>query len=421
MGMLFNSYPFLFLFLPLTLLGYYLISKKNLQLWFLFLSSVFFYAYWSTVYVFLLLFTVVLDFYIAKAIYYTKTQKMRKTLLLISVVANLSVLGFFKYYNFFADSLNGLFHVGGGQGSILPALQLVLPIGISFYTFQSMSYVIDVYRRVSDAHARLLEFAGYVTLFPHQISGPLVRHNQIVPQLEGSSTYVFNAENFIEDMDFDNSSEWARDSFLYRKVLAQYKESVESRMPTFNQLMTVYTHGSYVNNQGDGGIGDYSHRLSVSMSDYLDFEQKVVELAGASGRNVIFVLVGDHKPALSKTFYDRDISADYYMSGREAPTKEDYRFSFNLPSEGLMEIGRVPVFIKVVAPKRKNDLDSLNIALDKPMYCFPGYLASIMAESQSKYFSRLRDICENNAPRVLMDPEWQRKAFPLEVYAEQIF
>ncbi|WP_415062029.1 MBOAT family O-acyltransferase [Bdellovibrio sp.] len=194
--MLFNSYPFLFLFLPLTLLGYYLISKKNLQLWFLFLSSVFFYAYWSTVYVFLLLFTVVLDFYIAKAIYYAKTQKMRKALLLISVVANLSVLGFFKYYNFFADSLNGLFHVGGGQGSILPALQLVLPIGISFYTFQSMSYVIDVYRRVSDAHAHLLEFAGYVTLFPHQISGPLVRHNQIVPQLESSNTYFFHAENF---------------------------------------------------------------------------------------------------------------------------------------------------------------------------------------------------------------------------------
>lgn len=194
--MLFNSYVFLFLFLPLTLLGYYLIKKKNIQLWFLFLSSVFFYCYWSTTYVFLLLFTVVLDFYLANRIYYAKTQKIRKVLLLISIISNLSILGFFKYYNFFADSLNGVFSSVGGQSALLPTFSLILPIGISFYTFQSMSYVIDVYRRTSDAHAHLLEFAGYVTLFPHQISGPLVRHNTIVPQLESANTYVFHSENF---------------------------------------------------------------------------------------------------------------------------------------------------------------------------------------------------------------------------------
>ncbi len=194
--MLFNSYPFLFIFLPLTLLGYYLITKKNLQLWFLFFSSVAFYAYWSKTYVFLLLFTVVLDFYVAKAIYYTKTQRNRKLLLGLSMGTNLMILGFFKYYNFFAESLNGLFQVSGKTTTLLPHLELILPIGISFYTFQSMSYVIDVYRKTSDAHANLLEFAGYVTLFPHQISGPLVRHNQIVPQLEDSKTYFFNAANF---------------------------------------------------------------------------------------------------------------------------------------------------------------------------------------------------------------------------------
>lgn len=194
--MLFNSYQFLFLFLPLTLLGYYLITKKNLQLWFLFFSSVFFYAYWSTTYVFLLLFTVVLDFYIAKNIYYAKSQRVRKALLLTSMTANLTILGFFKYYNFFADSLNGVMHFAGVSQSLLPTLSLVLPIGISFYTFQSMSYVIDVYRKTSDAHAHLLEFAGYVSLFPHQISGPLVRHNVIVPQLESSKTYFFHADNF---------------------------------------------------------------------------------------------------------------------------------------------------------------------------------------------------------------------------------
>jgi alginate O-acetyltransferase complex protein AlgI len=193
--MLFNSYPFILLFLPITLLGYYLITKKKLQLWFLLLASLFFYCYWSTTYVFLLLFTVVLDFYIAKKIYVAETQARRKGLLLASVLCNLSILGFFKYFNFFAESINGLFSMMGAQSS-LPYTHLILPIGISFYTFQSMSYVIDVYRKQSDAHANLLEFAGYVTLFPHQISGPLVRHNVIVPQLEASKTYLFNPENF---------------------------------------------------------------------------------------------------------------------------------------------------------------------------------------------------------------------------------
>jgi alginate O-acetyltransferase complex protein AlgI len=170
--MLFNSYPFLFIFLPITLLGYYLITKKKLQLWFLFFSSVVFYDYWSKNYFLLLMFTVVLDFYVAKAIYYSKTPRGRKALLLTSMITNLAILGFFKYYNFFAESLNGLVHVAGADSHLLPHLNLILPIGISFYTFQSMSYVIDVYRRTSDAHANLLEFAGYVTLFPHQISGP---------------------------------------------------------------------------------------------------------------------------------------------------------------------------------------------------------------------------------------------------------
>ncbi|MNK22764.1 Peptidoglycan O-acetyltransferase [compost metagenome] len=151
---------------------------------------------WSKVYVFLLLFTVVLDFYIARFISLTEDPKKRKILLWSSIVVNLGILGFFKYYNFFVHSLDGALGLVGIEDQVFPHLDLILPIGISFYTFQSMSYVIDVYRRTSDSHAHLLAFAGYVTLFPHQISGPLVRHNNIVPQLEANSTYVFHSENF---------------------------------------------------------------------------------------------------------------------------------------------------------------------------------------------------------------------------------
>jgi len=194
--MLFNSYIFIFVFLPITLLGFYLIPKRQNQLLFLLIASIAFYCYWSTRLVFFLLFTVVLDFYIARAIFNSETKFKKRLLLIISICTNLTILGFFKYYNLFADSINSIAAFSGINHGLVPILNLVLPIGISFYTFQSMSYVIDVYRNTSDAHANLLSFAGYVTLFPHQISGPLVRHNKIIPQLENAETYKFQADNF---------------------------------------------------------------------------------------------------------------------------------------------------------------------------------------------------------------------------------
>jgi len=194
--MLFNSYIFIFGFLPIVLLGYYLIPNKRLQLGFLLIASLGFYSYWSAKLVFFLIFTVILDFYIARAIHRSKTQGSKNFYLLFSLFANLSILFFFKYYNLLASSVNSVLTMTHGDSSTLPILNVILPIGISFYTFQSMSYVIDVYRGTSDVHADLLAFAGYVTLFPHQISGPLVRHNQIVPQLENPKTYFFQTDNF---------------------------------------------------------------------------------------------------------------------------------------------------------------------------------------------------------------------------------
>ncbi|MCB9072189.1 MAG: MBOAT family protein [Bdellovibrionaceae bacterium] len=199
--MLFNSYIFIFVFLPIVLAGFYFIHNKRIQLPYLFLCSIFFYAYWSKTFVFLLLFTVILDFYFARTIFISQNQRLRKFLLILSITINFSVLGFFKYYDFFATSINDTLSFVH-QKPLVPLLHLILPIGISFYTFQSMSYVIDVYRRTSSAHAGLLEFASYVTFFPHQISGPLVRHNVIVPQLENASTYVYHSDHFWRGLYF---------------------------------------------------------------------------------------------------------------------------------------------------------------------------------------------------------------------------
>lgn len=191
--MLFNSYVFIFLFFPLALLGYYSIKHRTAQLVFLFATSCVFYIYWSAAYILLMLFTVALDFYVAKFIDLSSDQKQRKALLIFSILVNLVILFFFKYFYFMLDSAASVFNVFGGHLQ-RPNWEIILPIGISFYTFQSMSYVIDVYRRHSSAHGNLLDFATYVTFFPHQISGPLVRHNQIVPQLEKKQ--LFNPERF---------------------------------------------------------------------------------------------------------------------------------------------------------------------------------------------------------------------------------
>ena len=150
--------------------------------------SLAFYAWWSVPYLLLLVAVVVLDFWLAAAIGRSQDQRERRVLLVLSLLINLGLLFAFKYAGLVAETLNVL-------GAKIPVIALVLPIGLSFYTFQSLSYVIDVYRRHSSPHPSLLSYATYVTMFPHQISGPLVRHNTIIPQLEDASTYRLQTDN----------------------------------------------------------------------------------------------------------------------------------------------------------------------------------------------------------------------------------
>jgi len=171
-----------------VLIGYYALPGAKWQLAFLLLMSLGFYAYWSIPYLFLLLVVVVLDFWLAAAIHRSGSIEARRWLLLLSLVLNLGLLFFFKYAGLISETVNTF-------GPLLPVVSLVLPIGLSFYTFQSLSYVIDVYRRHSSAHPSLLSYATYVTMFPHQISGPLVRHNTIIPQLEDPATYRAQSDN----------------------------------------------------------------------------------------------------------------------------------------------------------------------------------------------------------------------------------
>lgn len=176
--MLFSSLLFIFGFLPLVLICYFIVPKKFRNI-ILIIFSLIFYAWGEPIYIVLMIFSSLVDFVNGKMIEkYYDDKKKKKIFLIISIVINLSLLGFFKYMPFLIDNLNSLFHL-----SITP-LDLALPIGISFYTFQTMSYSLDVYMGHVKAEKNFWNFLAYVSMFPQLIAGPIVRYETIRDELQ---------------------------------------------------------------------------------------------------------------------------------------------------------------------------------------------------------------------------------------------
>ena len=180
--MLFNSYVFLFGFLPPVLVGCWALRHKNLRLLFLTLASWAFYAWWDWRFLPLMLSTTTVDYIAALMIHRTDVARRRNMWLVGSLAVNLGLLGYFKYAGFFLNSLNGIGKAIGAPVG-LPDLHILLPIGISFYTFNSMSYTIDVWRKRVEPTKHILEYTTFVALFPHLIAGPIVRFVDLQPQL----------------------------------------------------------------------------------------------------------------------------------------------------------------------------------------------------------------------------------------------
>lgn len=177
--MVFSSLLFLFRFLPAVLLAYYILPRccRNLVL---FLASLFFYAWGEPVYVVLILLSTVVDYSAGRIVAYCKSNKHSKgavVAVLFSAIINLALLSFFKYGNFFLQIVHRL------TGIVVPELHLALPIGISFYTFQTMSYTIDVYRGDAKVQKNFITFGAYVSMFPQLIAGPIIRFKDIAEQL----------------------------------------------------------------------------------------------------------------------------------------------------------------------------------------------------------------------------------------------
>lgn len=177
--MIFSNLEFLFVYLLITLIVYYILPSRFRNIWLLIVSLIF-YGWGEPVYVFLMIFTIIIDYICGYFVdrYLDSERPKAKGFMIAAIVINLAILGFFKYYDFFVENLR-LIPVFAN----IPFLGLELPIGISFYTFQSLSYVIDVYRGDARVQKNLTSFGAYVTLYPQLIAGPIVRYQDVDDQL----------------------------------------------------------------------------------------------------------------------------------------------------------------------------------------------------------------------------------------------
>ncbi len=187
--MLFNSYSFLLIFLPITLIGFYVIAKWShgaAAAWLAFASFVF-YGWWSTYYVVLLLLSIIFNYGVGRAIADNAGTLLGRRLLVFGVSVDLCLLAYYKYADFFVGNLNAL-----GGDFILPGI--VLPIGISFFTFTQIAFLVDAYRGVA-AEYRFTHYCLFVTYFPHLVAGPVLHHREMMPQFGEARTYSLHWEN----------------------------------------------------------------------------------------------------------------------------------------------------------------------------------------------------------------------------------
>ena len=241
--MLFNSFEFIFLFLPIVFFIYFYLNKKKLVTTskiFLVLSSLFFYSWWNIVYLPLILLSMIFNFTIGKLILKNKESEFlsKKRLLSIGIIINVSLLGYFKYADFFIKNTNFFFNFEFAE------LKLALPLAISFFTLQQVAYLIETFRGKIKENS-FLNYGVFVTFFPQLISGPIVYHREIMGQFTLIKNKIVNTDNisfgllifsigfFKKVVIADTFAVWASDGFNNPEILTFYKSWVTTLSYTF--------------------------------------------------------------------------------------------------------------------------------------------------------------------------------------------
>ncbi|MEL7354834.1 MAG: MBOAT family protein [Cyanobacteria bacterium P01_A01_bin.116] len=249
--MLFNAYEFILLFWPLTLILFFQIGRlKQIRLATLWLvvASFFFYGWWNPAYLLLLIASILVNYCLGMALSSARfSQAVRKGVLVAGIALNLAALGYFKYASFFADNINAVLKADFNVGTIL------LPLGISFFTFQQVAYLIDAYAGKTKEY-RFLDYCLFVSFFPQLIAGPIVHHNDMMGQFSRSSTYRLNDENIAVGLSIFSMG-------LFKKVMLADTIATFAT-PVFNAAAsgTVLTFW-------DGWIGALAYTLQL----YFDF------------------------------------------------------------------------------------------------------------------------------------------------------
>ena len=228
--MLFNSHIFMLLFLPLLLAGWYFLNwKKKFQLaqGYLIGMSLWFYAYANLQYLWLLLFSCLIGWLLSCVPEKISSEKGKKVLTGVGCVFHLGLLGYFKYSNFFLENLNTVFHTD------FPMLQILLPVGISFYTFQQLAYLIDRCRGDAPRDS-FFDYLTFMVYFPQLLQGPILLRSEFMGQLKEPERRRFHAERFSEGIQFFVFG-------LAKKVLLALAEQVSSRLRKSNQLAQSVT------------------------------------------------------------------------------------------------------------------------------------------------------------------------------------
>ena len=247
--MVFSSLTFLFAYLPIVLAVYYItpLRWRNLVL---FLVSLFFYGWGEPVYILLMILSILMNWIFGIGIeYYKKRDRKRsKRNLVLCIILNLSLLGFFKYWDFIATNLNAI------GLSFMPVLNLSLPIGISFYTFQAMSYPIDLYRGDTEVQKSPVNFGAYVTMFPQLIAGPIVRYRDVAAQLKKRTETLDKFTNGITRFMTGLSKK-----VLLANSAGQVWEAVNALNPSETSVVTAWI-----------GIACFTFQIYFDFSGYSD-------------------------------------------------------------------------------------------------------------------------------------------------------
>jgi alginate O-acetyltransferase complex protein AlgI len=275
--MLFNSTTYLW-FLPLVTLLYYSLNSVRARLWMLFAASCFFYAFFIPKYLLVLFVVIAIDFYAAKKIESASNLKRKKLFLILSLGTNLGILCFFKYVNFFIENANVAGHwMGASQAFTF--FQIVLPIGLSFHTFQSMAYVLEVYWGRFPAERDPLTYSIYVLYFPQLVAGPIERPQNILPQLKKFHSFQYD--------------QVVRGLFLIAQGLFKKVVIADTLSLTVNQV--------YANPAAYGSLATLLALVCFAVQIYCDFSGYSDIARGSSRLLGIELMLNFNKPYLAKS------------------------------------------------------------------------------------------------------------------------